>query len=130
MPVHIDTMAVPLRISGYFTEPSRQKYLFYLICLLYVIGTSIVVILEPFITLPCNDDGHQSETEFYNVLYHLDKCDNIRYPILLYMTRSETVRGRHLLMAVFFGSLIGYERRSSDRPAGISEFHLLYSISK
>lgn len=103
-PVH--AIMVPLRVSAYFTEPTGQKYLFYLCCLLYVIGTSIVVLLEPFITIPCTDDGHTSQLEFENVLYHYSKCDNIRYPILLYMTKTETVRGRHLLMAVFFGSLV------------------------
>ncbi len=112
------------RFSSYFTEPTGQKYLFYLLCLFYVVGTSLVIIIEPFLTLPCDDD-HKSELEFENVLYKFSKCDNIRYPILLYLTHTECVRGRHLLVAVFFGSLIGYERRTSDRPAGIRTMALV-----
>lgn len=108
------------RFSAYFTEPTGQKYLFYLLCLLYVAGTSLAVLIEPLLTLPCDEDGEKSELEFENVLYKYSACDHIRHPVLLFLTKTECVRGRHLLMAVFFGSLIGYERRTSDRPAGTS----------
>lgn len=48
-----------------------------------------------------------------------------RYPHLLFLTRMDCQKARHLLMAVFLGSLIGYERRSSDRPAGIRTMALV-----
>lgn len=112
------------RLSAYFTEPTGQKYLFYLLTLLYVVGTSLVVIIEPFLTLPCDED-HKSEIEFENVLYNYSPCNNVRYPMILYFTKTDCLRGRHLLMAVFFGCLIGYERRSSDRPAGIRTMALV-----
>ena len=111
-------------LSTYFTEPTRQKYVFYLLCLTYVISASIVVIIEPFLSLPCSDE-YKSELEFENVLFELSICSDTRYPLLLYLTRMECERGRHLLAAVFFGSLIGYERRSSDRPAGIRTMALV-----
>lgn len=108
------------RFSSYFTEPSGQKYLFYLVCLCYVICTSIVVIIEPFLDIPCDEDAtKESELDFGNSLYIYSKCNTFRHAKLLYFSRVECLRGRHLLMAVFLGSLIGYERRSSDRPAGI-----------
>ncbi|KAL9188069.1 hypothetical protein ACHAXT_006447 [Thalassiosira profunda] len=107
-------MPMGTRFSAYFTEPTGQKYIFYLLCLLYVVGTSIVVIIEPFLTLPCDYEQRQSELEFENVLYKLNYCDD-----------RECLRGRNLLMAVFLGSLIGYERRSSDRPAGIRTMALV-----
>lgn len=113
------------RLSTYFTEPSRRKYLFYLLCLLYVGGTSLVVIIEPFLSLPCSEGDHKSDIEFENALYKFSRCDVIRYPILLFFNRTECLRGRHLLMSVFLGSLIGYERRSSDRPAGIRTMALV-----
>jgi hypothetical protein len=111
-------------LNPYFTELNGQKYLFYLVCLLYVICTSIVVIIEPFLSLPC-DEGQKSELEFENVLFRYSICDFRRHPSLLFLTRAECERGRHLLSAVFFGSLIGYERRSSDRPAGIRTMALV-----
>jgi hypothetical protein len=111
-------------LTSYFTVLNGQKFLFYLVCLLYVISTSIVVIIEPFLSLPC-DEGHKSEVEFENVLFRYSICDYRRHPELLFLTRAECEHGRHLLSAVFFGSLIGYERRSSDRPAGIRTMALV-----
>ena len=106
-------------VSSYFTEPSGQKYLFYLICLCYVVITSIIVVLEPYIDIPCEEDTSESNLEFENSLYVYSKCNNIKEPKLFYFSRTDCLRARHLLMAVFLGALIGYERRSSDRPAGI-----------
>lgn len=48
-----------------------------------------------------------------------------RYPHLLFLSRMDCQKARHLLVAVFLGSLIGYERRSSDRPAGIRTMALV-----
>lgn len=117
-------MIYPRRLSSYFTDPSSQKYLFYLLVLTYVIGTSLVVFIEPFLTLPCDDD-RKSEVEFENALFHYSPCHDVRYPILFFFTKTDCLRGRHLLMAVMLGSLIGYERRSSDRPAGIRTMALV-----
>jgi hypothetical protein len=114
-----------IRLGSYFTEFNAQKYLFYLICLFYVICTSIIVIIEPHLTLPCNEDSAKSSLEFENKLFHYSICDHVRQPKLGLLTRAECERGRHLLAAVFFGSLIGYERRSSDRPAGIRTMALV-----
>lgn len=113
-------------LNAYFTEPTHQKYVFYLLCLAYVVGTSVVIIIEPFLSLPCSDDNvNGSELEFENALFEYSICNDTRHVQLLYLTRMECERGRHLLAAVFFGSLIGYERRSSDRPAGIRTMALV-----
>mmetsp|Transcript_14302 Transcript_14302/g.25550 ORF Transcript_14302/g.25550 Transcript_14302/m.25550 type:complete len:293 (-) Transcript_14302:185-1063(-) len=116
----------PRRFSSYFSEPSNQKYIFYLLTLLYVVSTSCVVIIEPFLSLLCNEEHNpKSELEYENVLYTYTPCSDVRYPKLLFFTKTECLRGRHLLMAVFLGSMIGYERRSSDRPAGIRTMALV-----
>eukprot|EP01082_Thalassiosira_pseudonana_P003660 g3570.t1 g3570 contig12:2343014-2344105(+) len=111
------------RFSQYFTEKNRNKYLFYFICLFFVVSTSIVTIIEPILTLPC--DAARSELEFENVLFYYSPCLAHRYPQLLFMTQLECQRARHLLMAVFLGSLIGYERKEKDRPAGIRTMALV-----
>ena len=41
------------------------------------------------------------------------------------MKRVECEFGRHLVAAVIFGSIIGYERRGPDRPAGIRTMSLI-----
>ena len=87
------------RFSSYFTDPSRKKYVFYLLILVYVISTSLVVIAEPFLALPCDDD-HTSEVTVENALYRDSPCNHIRYSTLLFFTKTDCLRGRHLLMAV------------------------------
>lgn len=83
-----------------------------------MICTSIIVIIEPFISTSCQEDA-DAKLEFGNSLYIYAKCNSQREAKLLYFSRVDCLRGRHLLMAVFLGSLIGYERRTADRPAGI-----------
>lgn len=80
-----------------------------------------MVLFEPFITIPCdNEDSNQpTELKFKNVLFTYTPCMEYRYPHLLFLSRMDCQKARHLLVAVLLGSLIGYERRSSDRPAGI-----------
>ena len=124
-------MTVPSRpkriLSSYFTEKSHQKYFFYLACLAYVLLATIVVLLEPFISIPCDteESNQPSQLVFKNPLFHYTPCLELRYPHLLFLTRLECKKGRSLLAAVFLGSLIGYERRSSDRPAGIRTMALV-----
>jgi hypothetical protein len=108
---------------------SFAKYLFRVItaCLVYVIGVALVVLFEPFITIPCdNEESNQpTELKFKNVLFTYTPCMEYRYPHLLFLTRMDCQKARHLLVAVFLGSLIGYERRSADRPAGIRTMALV-----
>ena len=112
------------RFSAYFRrEPTNQKYILYFAVFLYIFGTSVVVIIEPFLTLPCNQPIR--DIAYQNVVYQPTPCGNVRYPALLFFTKTECLSGRHLLMAVFLGSLIGYERRTADRPAGIRAMALV-----
>ncbi|KAL7555099.1 hypothetical protein ACHAWF_018711 [Thalassiosira exigua] len=111
--------------SGYFTEPNWQKYAFYFVCILYVSCTTLAIVVEPFLALPCDEESKSSDIEFPNHQYQYSPCGEIRHPCLGFLTRNECVLGRHLLMAVFLGSMIGYERRTSDRPAGIRTMSLV-----
>ena len=88
---------------------------------------AIIVLLEPFISIPCdNEESNQTtDMKFENVLFHYKPCMEYRYPHLLFLSRMDCQKARHLLVAVFLGSLIGYERRSSDRPAGIRTMALV-----
>ena len=91
------------RLSDFFTEPTAKKYLFYLITLIYVLATSFVVVVEPFVSLPCDleqrEENHNKSLDFENILYQYSDCDFQRYAKLLYLCRSDCLRGRHLLMA-------------------------------
>lgn len=60
-----------------------------------------------------------------NPSYLYQPCDNMRSPKLLWMTRMECNFGRRLLVSVLLGSIIGFERREADRPAGIRTMSLV-----
>ena len=58
-------------------------------------------------------------TNYQNPDHNSDPCMYYRSIYLLYVTRDECEFLRRLILSVFFGGIIGYERRASDRPAGI-----------
>jgi len=64
-----------------------------------------------------NDVVHN--LEFGNTLYQYSKCRFERIPSLLFLTPAECSYARRLIAAVVLGSIIGWERRNADRPAGI-----------
>ena len=49
----------------------------------------------------------------------------MRYGLLMGLTREECAFGRRLVMSVVFASILGYERRNADRPAGIKTISLV-----
>ena len=54
-----------------------------------------------------------------NPSYQPDPCRWYRYPALLGMNKWEADMSRRLVMSILMGSIIGFERRRADRPAGI-----------
>ncbi|KAL7529342.1 hypothetical protein ACHAXR_002914 [Thalassiosira sp. AJA248-18] len=103
---------------SFFTEFTFFKGVLYGICLIYVICTSIAVMCEPYMTLPtCTTT---TDIKFPNVLYINDPCQtSTRYLRLMGLTPRECTFGRNLVIAAILGCVIGYERRTADRPAGI-----------
>ena len=105
---------------SFFTEFTFFKGVLYTICALYVICTAIAVVVEPYIYLPCEYDASSSTLTFPNVFYNNNPClTSTRYLRLMGLTPRECEFGRHMVVAVVLGSIIGYERRTADRPAGI-----------
>lgn len=111
------------RGHSYFTELTFFKGLFYLLACGYVLGTCLVVVAEPFMTIPC--DVAPSEKEFENPGYDNNPCRSMRYMRLLFLTLEECDFGRRLVGSVIGGGVIGWERRQSDRPAGIRTMALV-----
>jgi putative Mg2+ transporter-C (MgtC) family protein len=67
-----------------------------------------------------------SDHESYaNPDYITDPCRYLRVPELLFFTLEECDMSRRLLCSVILGGIIGYERRSADRPAGIRTMGLV-----
>lgn len=66
-----------------------------------------------------------AEHSYANPDYIMDPCRYLRVPELLYVTLEECDMSRRLLCSVILGGIIGYERRSADRPAGIRTMGLV-----
>lgn len=61
----------------------------------------------------------EEDSPYANPDYITDPCRYLRVPQLSYITLEECDMCRRLLCSVLLGGVIGYERRSADRPAGI-----------
>ena len=109
----------------YFTEFTFSKALLYSVATLYVSVAATIVMLQPFLTVPCHytPDGSEPKTE--NAMYTYNPCRFRRFPILLGLTMEECEFGRRLVWAVVLGCLIGWERKQADRPAGIRTMSLV-----
>jgi uncharacterized membrane protein YhiD involved in acid resistance len=70
-------------------------------------------------------EGDVNDSPYENPDYILDPCRYVRIPELFYFTLEECDMSRRLLCAVLLGGIIGYERRSADRPAGIRTMGLV-----
>jgi hypothetical protein len=102
----------------YFTDVTHIKFFCYLFVLIYVLMCCSVFVVEPYISTPECPISHAAIT-MPNPLYEVDPCRTYRYIQLLYLTRTECSFGRRLVASVIYGGIVGWERRQSDRPAGI-----------
>ena len=113
------------RTHRYFTEFSYTKAVFYGVASAYVLAACVVVMIQPFLTIPCTYTPNGSEPKNLNVEYVYNPCRFNRYPHLLGLTVEECEFGRRLVWAVVLGCLIGWERKQADRPAGIRTMSLV-----
>jgi len=67
----------------------------------------------------------QQQSPYENPDYDTNTCRYQRLPLLFYLTLEEADLCTRLIVAVFMGAFIGYERRSTDRPAGIRTMGLV-----
>jgi len=63
-------------------------------------------------------DVAEDESPYENPDYSLDPCRYVRLPCLLGLTLEDCDMSRRMVVSVLLGGVIGFERRSADRPAG------------
>jgi len=114
-----------LRPRTYFTDLTTKKAIMYTIASLYVIGCGLASMAEPFLVLPCFIPEGEKPIAYPNPNYDGSRCPNVRYSKLLFLNKIECSFGRRLVMSIIMGSLIGWERRQADRPAGIRTMSLV-----
>eukprot|EP01065_Artemidia_motanka_P024070 TRINITY_DN2871_c1_g3_i3.p1 TRINITY_DN2871_c1_g3~~TRINITY_DN2871_c1_g3_i3.p1 ORF type:complete len:327 (+),score=78.35 TRINITY_DN2871_c1_g3_i3:73-1053(+) len=102
---------------SYFTEAGPFKLGFYFLSLLLMVGFAVVAVVEFFWAPECS--AAVINLKYPNPEYARKPCDWVRHPQLLYLNQMECEWARRLLVAGLLGAVIGFERRSPDRPAGI-----------
>ena len=85
---------------GYFTNFTITKALLYVMAGAYVIGASVVSLIEPYLELPCDVP---TALEFGNPAYDASPCRQYRYFQLLFFTRQECSYFRRLVWSIFLG---------------------------
>ena len=109
--------------NRYFTDFTVSKAVLYSTAICYVLIVCIAMVFEPFVNIECEKSS--SSVSYQNIDYKADHCLYIRRPQLLFLTRQECCFGRRLVVAVILGGIIGWERRTADRPAGIRTMALV-----
>ncbi|KAL7456942.1 hypothetical protein ACHAWC_010969 [Mediolabrus comicus] len=71
------------------------------------------------------EDKEQTSSKYENPDYNDSPCHITRIPLLLHLTLEECDLSRRMFTSVLLGGLVGYERRASDRPAGIRTMALV-----
>lgn len=116
--------------NRYFSRvASREQKCTYLVSALLFLGTTFLVLFEPWLRPAC--DGALVDAIFPKhdapfVNPHYDPgCRNVRYVQILNLTQRECDLGRRILFSILCGGAVGYERRRGDRPAGIRTMALV-----
>ena len=118
--------------SFFSSEVKISARLVYLIMLTGTLLYSAAAFVEPVLRPSC---GKQPDTVHAvlnlgqgleggletapNPSYRADPCRWDRYAILLGMNPWECDMSRRIVLSLLLGSIIGFERRRADRPAGI-----------
>jgi len=104
--------------GGYFSaEAGRATRAFYLVLLTISITYSSIAVLAPLIQPVCEVQGNFTKAP--NPSFHQDPCRWTRYAVLLGMNTWEADMSRRIVLSIVMGSILGFERRRADRPAGI-----------
>jgi hypothetical protein len=110
------------RYRSYFSHSPARDGGIYGFLMLALVGYGIIAIVGPFIAPEC--DKPSPDLPFKNPDYNPDPCLTTRFLQLGGITLRECWFIRCIIMSMVLGSVIGYERRSPDRAAGIRSMSL------
>uniref|UniRef100_A0A7S2ZBM3 MgtC/SapB/SrpB/YhiD N-terminal domain-containing protein n=1 Tax=Rhodosorus marinus TaxID=101924 RepID=A0A7S2ZBM3_9RHOD len=106
------------RFKSNFRHNPDKDALIYLSVVAVAVVLSLVCILEPVLVPEC-DRPSPTFFPFKNLKYDDSPCRRLRYGVLLWLTPMDADIGRRMLVAIVLAALIGYERRSPERAAGV-----------
>lgn len=109
-------------------SPFHEKVIHYVLLGVLLIYTVVILFAEFFLPdekVWCKYYAIHNTKEYENPDYDKNLCRHQHTIHLLYMTVDECDYARRMLLSVIFGAIIGFERRSADRPAGIRTMGLV-----
>jgi len=98
-------------------NPIRDGAL-YLVMVALLFAYTLAALGAPMLVPSC-DTPRPSRFPWGNPNYNDSPCQRMRYGVILGLTPMEASLARRMLTGVMLGAMIGYERRSPDRPAGV-----------
>lgn len=107
---------------SHFTHSPARDGIFYGLLLLVLVAYGIIAVASPLLMPVCEKES--PDLPFRNPDFNPDPCLTTRFLALGGLTIRECEFVKNTLMAVFLGSVIGYERRGPDRAAGIRSMSL------
>ncbi|KAG8457651.1 hypothetical protein KFE25_002315 [Diacronema lutheri] len=113
-------------VSAFFSaDATTMEKAFYWTAAAVSIGCSAVSLFAPLVTPVCDVPASaglphaRADVEYPNPDYLKDPCKFTRYAVLLGMNKWECAMCARIFCSIVLGSIIGWERRRADRPAGI-----------
>jgi len=113
-------------MPGFFSSDATSlEKLFYWSAASLILVYSLISIVSPLIEPVChlspapNMLRARSDLEYPNIDYSKDACKFTRYVVLGGLNKWEATMCARILYSIVLGSIIGWERRRADRPAGI-----------
>lgn len=118
-----------LYMSHFSAQASSTVQVVYFFILGLIVFYSVLVMIEG-VTDICSYPNRRREVEddisYTNPEFTTrGHCLQTRYAILFGLTPQECSLCRRILLSVFLGMLIGFERRRPDRPAGVRTMSLV-----
>uniref|UniRef100_A0A7S3EEB2 MgtC/SapB/SrpB/YhiD N-terminal domain-containing protein n=1 Tax=Rhodosorus marinus TaxID=101924 RepID=A0A7S3EEB2_9RHOD len=108
-------------LDRYF-PPKRYQSLngaLYLLIALFVAAFSVVNVFAEVLVRDCDYIPDPYASSWDNKLYPSAECYYEKRWFLLGLSLWEADKGQRLILSIVLGAVLGYERRSPDRPAGM-----------
>lgn len=107
------------------TDSTSVEKTFYSVAIIVSVLIAAISLFSPLITPDCDVPisagllRARSDVEYPNVDYVKNACKFRRYAVLGGMNSWECLMCSRIFFSIVLGSIIGWERRRADRPAGI-----------
>lgn len=113
--------------SGEFFSPeagTTTKGLYVVLGLINIVY-ALLCVLSPVLAPACDIEPPEPKPEYTNPDHFKDPCLSVRYLSLGMLNKFECQMYMRMIVSLVLGSLIGFERRRADRPAGVRTMALV-----